>query len=87
MKVVGEVDDGLDLLNLLKNLQHNGGYGCYHANTNGFETIQRIKQNYPDIKVLVLTINNYKEYLNRAMVHRCRRLRPKRGMDLELVPA
>jgi DNA-binding NarL/FixJ family response regulator len=33
----------------------------------GFEATRKIKQDYPDVKVLMLTIHKYKEYAERAM--------------------
>jgi len=88
LKVVGEVDDGLDLLNLLKkSLAQMVVMGIAMPNTNGFETIRRVKQNYPDVKVLILTIHNYKEYLNRAMSIGAEGYVLKEEMDQELVPA
>jgi two-component system response regulator NreC len=88
LKVVGEVDDGLELLNLLKKSPAQMVVmGIAMPNTNGFETIKRIKENYPVIKVLVLTIHNYKEYLNRAMSIGAEGYVLKGEMDQELVPA
>jgi DNA-binding NarL/FixJ family response regulator len=88
LKVVGEVDDGLELLNLLKKSPAQMVVmGIAMPNTNGFETIKRIKENYPVIKVLVLTIHNYKYYLNRAMSSGAEGYVLKGEMDQELVPA
>ncbi len=68
LEVIGEADDGLDLLNLLKkktpdviildiSMPHLGG----------IEAIHEIKRIRPDAKILIVTMHKDKEYLYRTI--------------------
>jgi DNA-binding NarL/FixJ family response regulator len=66
--IVGEVGDGLELINLLKKSPTDMVIiDIAMPNLRGIEAIHEINRMYPDLKVLVLTMHNDKEYLYRAM--------------------
>jgi DNA-binding NarL/FixJ family response regulator len=68
VSVSGEVNDGLELLELLKS-------SCPHLvlldismpNLRGLEAIREIKRTYPKVKVLVLTMHKKKEFIRQAL--------------------
>jgi DNA-binding NarL/FixJ family response regulator len=72
LAVIGEAEDGLDLLNLLdklsesKMLPHMVLLDITMPNLHGIEATRRIKRTYPQIVVLMLTIHNDMEYLQQA---------------------
>lgn len=68
MRVVGELPDGREVLKFLEKSQAElilMDISMPHLG--GFEATRKIKQDYPDVKVLMLTIHKYKEYAERAM--------------------
>jgi DNA-binding NarL/FixJ family response regulator len=66
--VVGEVSDGLQLLDLLKKLPVNMVImDISMPHLPGIEATKEIKKNYPEVKVLILTMHKKKEYLNDAL--------------------
>jgi len=68
LKVVGEVSDGLQLLDFLKKLPVNMVIlDISMPNLPGIEAAKEIKKNYPEVKVLILTMHKKKEYLNDAL--------------------
>jgi len=68
LKVVGEVDDGLQLLDLLKKLSVNMVImDISMPHLPGIEATKEIKKHYPEVKVLILTMHKKKEYLNDAL--------------------
>jgi DNA-binding NarL/FixJ family response regulator len=68
LQVVGEFNDGQELLKYLKSEPaHLILMDISMPNLGGFEATLRIKENYPKVKVLILTIHNSKVYLERAM--------------------
>lgn len=69
LEVVGEVADGLELLNLLKMSKltpHMAIVDITMPNLGGIETTRRIKMAYPYVKILILTIHKDQEYLRQA---------------------
>jgi DNA-binding NarL/FixJ family response regulator len=67
IKVVGEVGDGAELLQAIEQLSPQLillDLGMPHLS--GLEAATKIKQLYPEIKILVLTMYNSKEHLFRA---------------------
>lgn len=67
-EVVGEVGDGPDLLRLLKELPVDMVIlDITMPSLPGIEVAREIKQSYPDVKVLILTMHKKKEYLHNAM--------------------
>jgi DNA-binding NarL/FixJ family response regulator len=68
MKVVAETGDGLELLNLLKNINpHMIILDISMPNLRGIEAAHEIKMVYPEIKIVILTMHKKKEYLNHAL--------------------
>lgn len=67
MKVVGEAGDGQELLELLEKIRPDLVV-CDIAmpRLRGLEACYRVKQHYPDIKVLILSMHKSKEYLRQA---------------------
>jgi len=67
LQVVGELNDGWELLKYLEKSRANLVIlDISMPNLGGFETTSRIKEKYPEVKVLILTIHKYKEYAERA---------------------
>ena len=89
-EVVAEADDGVNLLNLLKE-------GFVAADLiivdismprmEGIEAIRRIKALYPHIKTLVLSMHKDKEYVAKALAVGATGYLVKENADAELVPA
>jgi DNA-binding NarL/FixJ family response regulator len=68
LTVVGETGDGLELLRLLEETMPDMVLlDISMPGLRGIEAIKIIKQLYPDIKILVLTMHKTKEYLYLAM--------------------
>ena len=68
LQVVGELNDGWELLKYLEKSPANLVLlDISMPNLGGFEATLRIKENYPEVKVLILTIHKYKEYADRAL--------------------
>jgi DNA-binding NarL/FixJ family response regulator len=68
LRVVGEVGDGLELLELLKGLPVDMVIlDITMPSLPGIEATREIKKAYPAVKVLILTMHKKKEYLNNAI--------------------
>lgn len=68
LKVVGEANDGLDLLQLLKHVTPQMVIlDIFMPNLRGIEAITEIKAMHPDVKILILTMHRDKEYLYLAL--------------------
>ena len=66
--ISGEVNDGLELLELLKKSSPNLVIlDISMPNLRGLEAIREIKKTYPKVKVLVLTMHKKKEFLRQAL--------------------
>jgi DNA-binding NarL/FixJ family response regulator len=66
--ITGEVNDGLELLELLKKSSPNLVIlDISMPNLRGLEAIREIKKAYPQVKVLVLTMHKKKEFLRQAL--------------------
>lgn len=66
--ISGEVNDGLELLELLKSSSPNLVIlDISMPNLRGLEAIREIKKTYPQVKVLVLTMHKKKEFLRQAL--------------------
>jgi DNA-binding NarL/FixJ family response regulator len=69
LEVVGEACDGIELLNLLKMSKLNPHMVILDIsmpNLSGIEATRRIKEMFPEIKVLILTMHKSKEYVDHA---------------------
>jgi DNA-binding NarL/FixJ family response regulator len=68
LKIIGEASDGLELLSLLKKLKaHMVIIDIAMPNLGGIEATQEIKKNYPEVKILILTMHKSKELLHHAI--------------------
>jgi DNA-binding NarL/FixJ family response regulator len=69
-EIVGEACDGLELLNFLKMCQpspHMVIVDISMPNLSGIEVTRRIREMYPGMKVLILTMHKNKEYVDYAI--------------------
>ncbi len=71
LKVIAELGDALELFDYLnKNaIPDMVILDISMPNMSGIEATRKIKEKYPGIKVLILTIHNDKEYMNRALAN------------------
>jgi two-component system, NarL family, response regulator NreC len=69
LAVVGEFQDGLELLNCLANrLPHLIIIDISLPRLGGLEATRLIKSSHPEIKVLILTLHSRREYVNQARI-------------------
>jgi DNA-binding NarL/FixJ family response regulator len=67
LAVVGELQDGLELLNCLNHrLPHLVILDISMPLLGGIEATRLIKSSHPEIKVLILTLHNRREYVDQA---------------------
>jgi DNA-binding NarL/FixJ family response regulator len=87
-KIVGETGDGLELLALLEDLTPDLiVLDITMPGLQGIEATRKIKEIYPEVKVLILTMHKDKEYLQQALAAGAKGYLPKEGADTELIPA
>lgn len=68
IKIIGEASDGRELLELLKKLTPDLVIlDILMPHLNGLETAAKIKDNFPQIKILFLTMYEEREYLDNAI--------------------
>ena len=88
LRVVGELGDGLELLEALKKKQpHMVILDISMPQLGGLEATRLIKASHPDIKVLILTLHNRGEYVNQARLAGADGYLLKDEADKELLPA
>jgi DNA-binding NarL/FixJ family response regulator len=88
LKVIGEADDGLELLKLLSHLVPNMVIlDIFMPNLRGIEAIHEIKKMNRDIKILILTMHKDKEYLYLALSAGAKGYLLKEDADKELFSA
>jgi DNA-binding NarL/FixJ family response regulator len=88
LEVVGEANDGLDLLNLLNRVVPQMVIlDIFMPNLRGIEAIHEIKKRYPDVKILILTMHRDKEYLYLALSEGAKGYLLKEDADRELFSA
>lgn len=86
--VVGEAEDGVQLLELLeKGIPDLIILDITMPRLSGLEAARKVKSAYPGVKVLVLTMHNNQEYLQEAMAAGAEGFLLKEGADTELVGA
>jgi DNA-binding NarL/FixJ family response regulator len=69
VQISGEVNDGLELLELLKTSSPNLVIlDISMPNLRGLEAIREIKKTYSKVKILVLTMHKKKEFLRQALL-------------------
>ncbi len=68
LEVVGEAGDGLELLKLLRTITPNMVIlDISMPNLRGIEAVSRIRKQYPEVKVLMLTMHKDRTYLHQAI--------------------
>jgi len=70
LEVIGEAENGLDLLNLLSSSEGAPNMVILDPsipNLRGAEAVRKMKAAYPDMKVLILSMHRDKEYLSQAI--------------------
>ncbi len=86
--VVGEVDDGIELLKLVGNyIPDMVIVNISMSRLHGLEATTIVKKFYPEVKILILTMHKEKEYLAKAMVNGADGFLLKQSMREELLPA
>jgi DNA-binding NarL/FixJ family response regulator len=88
LAVVGEAKDGLELLELLEqSLPDMVITDISMPRLRGLEAAKKVKELYPQVKVLILTMHSGKNYLNQAMLYGVNGYILKQDMDQELYSA
>jgi DNA-binding NarL/FixJ family response regulator len=88
VKVVGEANDGLELLRLLREVNPNLVIlDISMPNLRGLEATREIKMIDPGVKVLILTMHKDREYLYHALVAGAEGYLLKEDADGELIQA
>ncbi|MDP2643686.1 MAG: response regulator transcription factor [Desulfobacterales bacterium] len=88
MKVVAEVNDGLELLEVLKNITpHMIILDISMPNLRGIEATREIKMINPKIKILILSMHNKKEYVHHVFSAGAEGYLLKEDSDTELFTA
>ncbi len=86
--VVGELSDGPALMKFLETSSAQMVIlDISMPFMNGFEAARRVKEGYPEVKVLMLSIHSYKEYVERAMSAGAEGYLLKEQAGDELLPA
>jgi DNA-binding NarL/FixJ family response regulator len=87
-EVIGEANDGRELLDLLKTTSpHLIILDISMPNLRGLEATREIKQIYPHVKILLLTMHRKKEFIQQAMVAGADGYLLKEDADTELLKA
>lgn len=88
LKVVGELDDGLELLEFLKeSVPQLVILDVSMPHLGGIEATRLVKASYPEIKVLILTLHNRREYVDQAKGAGAEGYLLKEEVDKELLSA
>jgi len=88
LEVVGEADDGLDLLHLLKKfLPDLIILDISMPNLRGLEAAREIKRLHPHLKILLLTMHKRKEFVRQGLAHGVDGFLLKEDADIELIRA
>jgi DNA-binding NarL/FixJ family response regulator len=90
IEVIGEAGGGselLELLSLRKLTPHMVILDPSMPDFRGIEAIRRVKAISPDVKILILSMHNDKEYLSQAISHGAEGYLLKEDVDKELLPA
>jgi len=88
LAVVGELQDGLELLDCLKNrLPQMVILDISLPHLGGIEATRLIKSSHPEIKVLILTLHDRREYVDQARLAGAEGYLLKDEVIKELLPA
>ncbi|MFZ0052117.1 MAG: response regulator transcription factor [Desulfobaccales bacterium] len=86
--VVGELSDGSALMKFLETSSAQMVIlDISMPFMSGFEAARRVKEGHPEVKVLILSIHNYKEYVERAISAGAEGYLLKEQAGDELLPA
>lgn len=68
IQVIGEAGDGYEALRLAKEMQPDIAlFDIAMPGLNGIETAIRIRKNFPDIRIIILSMHTGEEYVSRAV--------------------
>jgi DNA-binding NarL/FixJ family response regulator len=85
LTVIGEANDGLGVLELMEHsLPDMVITDVSMPRLGGLKASMKIKELYPQVKVIILTMHRDKNYLNQAMINRFDGYILKQDMDQEL---
>ncbi len=88
LSILGEAGDGLELLELLKQSPPDMVItDISMPRVGGLEATKKIKEIYPQVKVLILTVHREEDYRNKAMLYGADGYLVKQDMDSELCSA
>jgi len=88
LRVVGEANDGLELLTLLRHVTPQMVIlDIFMPNLRGIEAIHEVRKIHPEVKVLILTMHKDKEYLYLALSAGAKGYLLKEDADKELFSA
>ena len=88
LRVVGERSDGLELLNSMEELAPDMIIlDITMPHIGGIEAAIEIRKRYPDVKIVMLTIHNEREYILQAISSGARGYVTKENVDSELFAA
>lgn len=88
LAVMGELQDGLELLDSFKKrLPQLVILDISMPQLGGIQAIRLIKSSHPEIKVLILTLHNRREYVNQARMAGAEGYLLKDNVDKELLSA
>ncbi|MGA8572825.1 MAG: response regulator [Desulfobaccales bacterium] len=88
LEVTGEADDGLELLRLLKTQEPKLVLlDISMPHLRGLEATREIKKLYPRVKVILLTMHRYKEFIQQALEAGADGFLLKEDADIELLRA
>jgi DNA-binding NarL/FixJ family response regulator len=88
LEVVGEANDGLELLHLLKTQEPELVLlDISMPLLRGLEATREIKQLYPRVKIIILTMHRTREFLHQALEAGAEGFLLKEGTDFELLRA
>jgi DNA-binding NarL/FixJ family response regulator len=88
LEVVGEAADGLEALRLIQDLQPDVVVlDITMPGLNGLEVLRRVRQRLPEIRVLMLSVHEGEEYVQRALQAGASGYLLKRSLSAELLLA
>lgn len=88
LKVIEELQDGKELLEALEQRQpHMIILDISMPCLGGIDATRKVKESYPDIKVLILSLHNRREYVEQARLAGAEGYLLKDEVDKELLPA
>ncbi len=88
LTIVGELQDGLELLECLKQrVPHLVVVDISMPRLGGVEATRLIKSRHPEVKVLILSLHNHREYVDQARLAGAEGYLLKEEMEKELLAA